>query len=398
MEKIRDVNNGAFAALSEMRRIEEDPGALFKGSKLGRQQGKSQMGNSVAVDLSGGDLAVMNKYLIGESMKFVAICKKSLPTKHSKRTEPTSLPAGLELNPYGPLSTSTIEKLEQWLQGGNDGDERDPIPWEVSREGRRVAQFGSARFDYDKQRVITASEAFIPPLPAILKSLPGVTSVYTQCIVNQYGPQEAIPWHTDDIRFGSNIMVFVLGENRPLLMRPAQDSKKRDSHVFYDAHGSSQTSQNGVLRVDISSLGDTTSGSYLMRGAARYEWQHSIGPGEARRTSITFRSLGSMNKSHPVPSAGTADGASLGTATGATAARMDEVDQGDIQDVVIVGRTNTHTSNAKKRRIGPLQDSVSAPAWYVRTRKPSLVWQFHPSLSWVPIKPTPIQYPLNFRT
>ena len=50
----------------------------------------------------------------------------------------------------------------------------------------------------------------------------------------------------------------------------------------------------GSLRVeDAAALGDfgEFAGTYVLDGAARWQWQHAIPPGRAERYSITFRTL-----------------------------------------------------------------------------------------------------------
>ncbi|CAE7238448.1 unnamed protein product [Symbiodinium natans] len=155
------------------------------------------------------------------------------------------------------VAPSTWQELQRWLQ------EDTSIPWERAIEGRRVAQWG-VRYDYDKQEVDLTPVASIPP--KLRELLPQVGPGFTQCIINEYGPADGIPWHVDDLVFGPEILVFVFGEARPLRLR--------------------RTDSETSMCVDIGHLW-----SYSFQGESRYGWQHSIPEGLGNRLSVTFRSL-----------------------------------------------------------------------------------------------------------
>ena len=173
-------------------------------------------------------------------------------------------PPGLTITPHA-ITPENSAALQHWLQHDQ------AIPWEVSLEGRRVAQFG-VRYDYQSQHVDLTP---VTPLPIVLRQwLPGVTAEYTQCIINEYSPNDAIPFHTDAPLFGPNILVYCLGENRPLLLRrQLQEDKDKD---------------NGGLSF---SAAIEHRWSYQMSGEVRTIWEHAVPSGSGRRVSLTFRSL-----------------------------------------------------------------------------------------------------------
>jgi DNA oxidative demethylase len=171
-----------------------------------------------------------------------------------------NLPTGLTITPNA-ISAEHSAALQHWLQHDKG------IPWEKSIEGRRVAQFG-VRYDYETQSVDLTP---VVPLPNILRKwLPGITSEYTQCIINEYLPNDSIPFHTDAPLFGPNILVFCLGETRPLLLQRQleEDSPTKTFSVSIEHRY-----------------------SYKMSSEVRQIWQHAVPEGTGRRTSITFRSL-----------------------------------------------------------------------------------------------------------
>ena len=196
-------------------------------------------------------------------------------------------PPGLSVVP-GAIPAEHADAIEHWLESaGSD------IPWERAVEGRRVAQYG-CRYDYAAQGVDLTP---CPPIPEMLRAwLIPHRPQFTQCIINEYAPDDAIPYHTDDALFGPDILVFILGETRPLLLR-------REWPMPKGVRAQSLSSGVGVEEDHL--LADETTpaletrysidvghrGSYEMSGETRYKWQHAIPLGRKRRVSITFRSL-----------------------------------------------------------------------------------------------------------
>ena len=162
------------------------------------------------------------------------------------------------------MKQATWESFHEWLQ------ECEEIPWEVAIEGRRVAQWG-ARYAYDLQTVVRTGldgKTDAPPLPETLREFfPDVGDEFTQCIVNEYGAGDGIPWHSDDPAFGDRVLVYCFGDERPVLFRRSGDEQREVSlHVGH---------------LD----------SYSFSGEARHMWKHSVPTGKGSRVSVTFRSM-----------------------------------------------------------------------------------------------------------
>ena len=226
-------------------------------------------------------------------------------------------PPGLELR-SSLLPVSVWNKLRAWIVDFSAGggvecscscshrdescccDSSSVVPWELSAEGRRVAQWGF-RYDYGKQKVDATRR--VPGFPAWAYSILGVDAeTFPQVILNEYRPEDYIPFHVDDAAFGPVVLVAVFGEARPVLFRP----KLSDGHSVSTTNTSTlttthDTTSNPTTTVITAGTTATTSttialsvphcGVYQMEGEARYEWQHSVGPGSGTRYSFTFRSL-----------------------------------------------------------------------------------------------------------
>jgi alkylated DNA repair dioxygenase AlkB len=86
-------------------------------------------------------------------------------------------------------------------------------------------------------------------------------------LVAEYRPGAGIGWHRDRPAFGDVIGVSLVSACRFRLRRKSGTGWER-----------------AALRVEPRSV-------YLLRGPVRWEWQHSIPPGEQLRYSVTFRSV-----------------------------------------------------------------------------------------------------------
>ena len=233
-------------------------------------------------------------------------------------------PPGLTLTPHA-ITAENSAALQHWLQHDT------LIPWETSVEGRRVAQFG-VRYDYETQCVDLTP---VTPLPLVLRQwLPGVTAEYTQCIINEYSPNDSIPFHTDAPLFGPNILVFCLGEARPLLL---QRQLEEDHPTL-------------TFSVDVEHRW-----SYHMSKEVRHIWQHAVPAGTGRRTSITFRSLvpGASNAVQKLARFGTLE-MEVATATSQrnqaqlnTAARLEQLQGCEKANSMLVERVQRMERGAK---------------------------------------------------
>jgi DNA oxidative demethylase len=86
-------------------------------------------------------------------------------------------------------------------------------------------------------------------------------------LLTEYAPGAGIGWHRDRPVFGDVVGLSLLAPARIRFRRKAGDGWER-----------------GNLLAEPRS-------AYVLRGAAREEWEHSIPPMEALRYSITFRTL-----------------------------------------------------------------------------------------------------------
>ena len=87
-------------------------------------------------------------------------------------------------------------------------------------------------------------------------------------LVTEYGAGAGIGWHRDKAVFGEVVGVSLLA---PCVLR------------FRRAAGEKRWERANVAAAPRS--------AYLLKGAARSEWEHSIPPVGALRYSITFRNL-----------------------------------------------------------------------------------------------------------
>ena len=135
---------------------------------------------------------------------------------------------------------------------------------------RRVVSFGG-KYDYDANRLGEG-----PPIPAELGALRAKVAqwlgvapeTFTQVLVAEYREGTPLGWHRDVPDFEDVVGVSLLSE---AVMRfrpwPPRAPKKAD-----------------IVKVTVQPRS-----IYLLRGPARWEWQHSVAPTATLRYSITFR-------------------------------------------------------------------------------------------------------------
>jgi len=131
---------------------------------------------------------------------------------------------------------------------------------------RRFAQFG---YEYvSTGRGLRLASVF----PDFLTALVAKTMMhcpshaeFDQCIVTHYPRGAGIGWHTDADRFGDVIIAISLAGNARLRFR---------------ANGATSHSHECIV---------TPGSLYIMRGSARWNYQHQVVPVKADRYSLTFR-------------------------------------------------------------------------------------------------------------
>lgn len=139
---------------------------------------------------------------------------------------------------------------------------------------RRTRSFG---WHYDFARGgLGESEAMPPWLEAVRAAMAAAFDLraedFVHALVIRYDPGAGIGWHRDRPAFG-RVMGLSLGAPATLRLR------RRTGAGFERA-----------------ALPLVAGEAYLLDGAARHEWEHSIAPMTATRWSITLRTLASTDR------------------------------------------------------------------------------------------------------
>jgi alkylated DNA repair dioxygenase AlkB len=134
---------------------------------------------------------------------------------------------------------------------------------------RRVVSFGW-KYDFSDRKLLKADDIpdFLLALRASAARFGGLKpESLQQALVTEYGPGAAIGWHRDKSEFGEVVGVSLLASCVFRLRRAVKDKWERVNIVAEPRS------------------------AYLLSGAARTEWEHSIPPVEELRYSVTFRNL-----------------------------------------------------------------------------------------------------------
>lgn len=134
---------------------------------------------------------------------------------------------------------------------------------------RRVISFGW-QYDFNVQRLHRADDmpAFLLELRESAARFAGMAPTALQhVLVMEYGPGAAIGWHRDKAVFGEIVGISLRSACTFRLRRAVGSRWER-----------------------VSLIAEPRS-AYLLSGAARSEWEHSIPPVESLRYSVTFRNL-----------------------------------------------------------------------------------------------------------
>lgn len=146
----------------------------------------------------------------------------------------------------------------------------EPMRYQNYTALRRVVSFGGS-YDFSARKLHAAQ-----PLPAWLDRLRAKAGAwagiapedFTQALVAEYQPGTPLGWHRDVPDFEDVVGISLLNEAvlrfRPY---PPREPKKAD-----------------VLRLALAPRS-----IYLLRGPARWAWQHSVAPTRLLRYSITLR-------------------------------------------------------------------------------------------------------------
>lgn len=135
---------------------------------------------------------------------------------------------------------------------------------------RRVVSYGG-QYDFSSQRLGPAEPMpdWLQPLRERAAGWLGIEPErFSHALVAEYQPGTPLGWHRDVPDFEDVVGVSLLHE---ALMRLRPYPPKEPKRA-------------GVLKLTIAPRS-----IYLLRGAARWEWQHSVAPTKALRYSITLR-------------------------------------------------------------------------------------------------------------
>lgn len=145
-----------------------------------------------------------------------------------------------------------------------------PMQYQQYEALRRVVSYGG-QYDFSRQRLQAAEPipAWLDPLRERAARWIGVApNDFTHALVAEYRPGTPLGWHRDVPDF-EDIVGVSLGNEAVMRFRPYPHEKGR---------------REGVIKLDVAPRS-----IYLLRGPARWSWQHSVAPTKALRYSITFR-------------------------------------------------------------------------------------------------------------
>lgn len=145
-----------------------------------------------------------------------------------------------------------------------------PMQYQGYTALRRVLSYGSS-YDFSRQR-LEAADA-LPDWLDTLRTRAGAWAgiapeAFTQALVAEYRPGTPLGWHRDVPDFEDVVGLSLLAD-ATMRFRPYPPREPK--------------------RADVLKLVVAPRSVYLLRGPARWEWQHSVSPTRALRYSITLR-------------------------------------------------------------------------------------------------------------
>ena len=135
---------------------------------------------------------------------------------------------------------------------------------------RRVVSYGG-QYDFSAQRLNAAAPlpAWLDPVRQRAGAWAGIAPErFSQALVAEYQPGTPLGWHRDVPDFEDIVGISLLG----------------DAVMRFRAYPPDAPKKSDVLRVLL-----PPRSIYLLRGAARWGWQHSVAPTKQLRYSITLR-------------------------------------------------------------------------------------------------------------
>jgi alkylated DNA repair dioxygenase AlkB len=143
------------------------------------------------------------------------------------------------------------------------------------RAHRRIVSYGG-KYDFDRNELLEAD-----PIPAWLHPLREQVASWSQrspeefthAMIAEYRAGTPLGWHRDVPHFERIVGVSLLGTCR-MRFRPYPPTP----------HARGAAARPVTLPIAPRSI-------YILEGAARWDWQHSVAPTPSLRYSITFRTL-----------------------------------------------------------------------------------------------------------
>ena len=139
------------------------------------------------------------------------------------------------------------------------------------RTARRTVRHFGLDYGYESWKLVPTDPlpddlAWLQERAAVLAGLdPGD---FAQILVSRYPPGSTIGWHRDAPMFGAKVVGISLASACRMRFQRGKGPARQVAEVTLDPRS-----------------------GYVLSGAARYAWQHSIPPTKALRYSITFRTL-----------------------------------------------------------------------------------------------------------
>ena len=147
-----------------------------------------------------------------------------------------------------------------------------PAKYKQFTARRRIVSYGG-RYDFSSNVLMDAAAipSFLYDLRARVAAFAELpSSEFNHAVITEYAPGTPLGWHRDVPNFEVVAGVSLLGIGR-MRFRKYPPAKGRSASTF---------------AIDL-----PPRSAYLMRGEARWAWQHSISPTRDFRYSITFRTL-----------------------------------------------------------------------------------------------------------
>lgn len=149
------------------------------------------------------------------------------------------------------------------------------LPFEEARykqytaKRRIVAYGGSYDFGENELRPAAAVPAFLNPLRQRIAEWTGIPAErFDHAMIAEYRPGTQLGWHRDVPDFEAIVGVSLAGACR-MRLRP---------------YPPTETAKRAAFPIELAPCS-----AYIMRGVARWQWQHAISPTKELRYSITFR-------------------------------------------------------------------------------------------------------------